>query len=247
MQPILFKLGPVTVYSYGLFVALAFTIGTYMIFRGSPKYGVPKDKLWDLIFCILISGLVGARLLHVVLNLEYYRKIPLQILMFHKGGLAIHGGIIFALLASIIFVLKRGLPLWKTGDLIMQYLPLGQAIGRIGCLFNGCCYGKTTTSFLGIIFPGEGFARYPTQAYSSIALIAAYLFLSYLSNKKDRFGGQIFLTYFLIYSAIRFVIDFLRGDISVVLLGLTASQLISVIIFTAALSIYWFKARRIKR
>ena len=247
MQPILFSIGPVTVYSYGLFVALAFTISTYMIFRGSPKHGVPKDKLWDLVFCILISGLVGARLLHVILNLEYYGKVPLQILMLHKGGLAIHGGIVVALFVSIIFVLKKGLPLWKTGDLIMQYLPLGQAIGRIGCLFNGCCYGKTTTSFFGIIFPGEGFARYPTQAYSSIALIAAYLFLSYLSNKKDRFGGEIFLAYFLIYSVIRFGIDFLRGDLSVVLLGLTTSQLISIIIFATALSIYYFRARRVKR
>ncbi len=231
MYPILFKLGPITIYSYGVSVACAFIITSYLIIRDCAKYGIPKDKMWNLLLWIFISGIIGARLLHVILNFSYYKIKPLEIVMLHRGGLAIHGAIVAAILMSTIFLLKDNLSLWKAGDLIMLYLPLGQAIGRIGCFLRGCCYGKY---------------GHPTQIYSSIALFIIFVTLRHL-NKKKKFDGEIFLSYFLIYLPVRFFIDFLRGDLSIVLFSLTVSQLISILLFVISLCIYGkfrFKSRR---
>lgn len=224
MHPILFKLGPVTIYSYGLFVALGFAAASLLIIRESPKYGIRKELLWDLLFYALISGLAGARLLHVLLNLKFYLGAPLEILMIHRGGLAIQGGIIFALFTCVPYAVKKRIPVPKALDLIFLYLPLGHSIGRIGCYLNGCCFGRW---------------EIPTQLYSSLGLLAVFIMLRIISIRK-RFDGQIFLFYFLMDAPLRFFIDFFRGDLDKALFGLTASQLISVATFIAALSVYHY-------
>ncbi len=243
MHPILFKIGPMTVYSYGFFVALGCIVGCSLILRDCTRYSIPRDKAWDLLFYIFISGLIGARLLHVILNLAYYRSEPLEILMLHKGGLAIQGGIIAAITVGVIFILKKGLPFWKAGDLIAQYLALGQAIGRIGCFLNGCCYGRITRSFTGLGFPGEPWLRYPIQIYLSAGFLAIFIILRYLSEKNRPFDGGIFLLYFLLYTPLRFFTDFLREDLRKVFFGLTVSQTIGLALFLTALVLYIIKKR----
>ncbi|MEE8360468.1 MAG: prolipoprotein diacylglyceryl transferase [Candidatus Omnitrophota bacterium] len=232
MHPILVRIGPITIYSYGVFVAAAFLLSSIFVLRKAPAFGIPKDDIWDLLLFILIFGMVGARLLHVLLNIGYYKENLLEMVMFHKGGLAIHGAIISAVGAALIVLLKKRLSFWKSGDLIMLYLPFGQAIGRIGCFFNGCCYGR------------DG---HPTQIYSSIALIFIFVALQAVYKKFKRFDGDIFLLYFLFYCPVRFSIDFLRGDLMPVFRGLTTSQLLNISIFVAAFSVYIFKSIRAKR
>ncbi len=232
MHPILVQIGPITIYSYGVFIAAAFLLSSIFVLRKASAFGIPKDDIWDLLLFILIFGMAGSRLLHVLLNIGYYKENLLEIVMFHKGGLAIHGAIISAVVAAVFVLHKKKLPFWRSGDLIMLYLPLGQAIGRIGCFFNGCCYGR------------DG---HPTQIYSSAALILIFAALQAVYKKLKRFDGDIFLLYFLIYCPTRFSIDFLRGDLMPVFRGLTTSQLLNIAIFIVALSIYIFKSTRAKR
>lgn len=233
MHRILFEIGPFTIYSYGVAVSAACLICSFMAVRDSADFGIPKDKFLDFLIYVFVSGIIGARLIHVFLNFNYYKDNPIQILMLHRGGLAIHGALIAGVLTGALFLLKNKLPLWSTGDLMMPYVALGQAIGRIGCFLNGCCYGRLIES--------TGF-RHPTQLYSSATLFIIFIILRIL-NKKRRFDGQTFFTYFLMYAPARFVIDFLRGDLTPVFMGLTVSQLISLILFIAAFSVYYFKKR----
>lgn len=219
----------------------------YLIIKNSTRYGVPREDMWDILFCILISGLIGARMLHVLVNFPCYKKKLLETLFLHKGGLAVQGGIALALIAIIIFILIKKLPLWKTLDLIALYLPMGQAIGRIGCLLNGCCYGKTTDSLLGIYFTRKilrGAPRHPTQLYLSVLLLIVFIILRRLSAKERRFDGEILFFYFFMYTFVRFSVDFFRGDLHAVFLGLTASQLINIAIFVVSLLVYYVKSRK---
>ena len=237
MHPILFKIGPVTIYSYGVMVALGFLTATYLIIKELRKNPIIKiDQAMDLTLFALIFGILGARLLHVVLNIRFYIKEPGDILLLNRGGLAFQGGIITAVGFSLWFLIRRNLPVWKTGDLIMPYVALGQCIGRIGCFLNGCCFGKATEFMLGVRFPQEVISRHPTQLYSVLGLFIIFLILKSLYRRR-RFEGRIFLSYFVLYSIFRFFIDFLRGDLLPVLFGLTVSQLISIIIFLPAAAI----------
>ncbi|MFH1752730.1 MAG: prolipoprotein diacylglyceryl transferase [Candidatus Omnitrophota bacterium] len=232
MHPILVQIGPVTIYSYGVAVAAAFLLSSLLILRKATAFGIPQDDLWDILLLILIFGVAGARMLHVLLNFGYYNDNLIEIIMFHKGGLAIHGGIALALAAALVAVFKKGLPAWKTGDLIILYLPLGQAIGRIGCFFNGCCYG---------------IGGHPAQIYSSVALLCIFVLLNVIYKRFKRFDGDILLSYFLMYCPARFGIDFLRGDLAPEIYGLTTSHILSAAIFAAALFIYIYKLTRIRK
>ena len=229
MHPILFEFGPLTVYSYGVCVAAAFIVVSYLFTRDSGEYSISKAVLWDLAFWILVAGIIGARSLHVLLNIKYYKTVPLEIFMLNKGGLAVQGGIIFATIGGILFLIKKRLPVWKIGDFIMQYVPLGQSIGRIGCLLNGCCYGKN-----GIM----------SQIYSATGLLCIYMLLRIIYVKRrTRFNGQVFMLYFILYSIFRFFMDFSRGDLQAVWFGLTASQITGALIFITASLIYYGKYR----
>ena len=222
MHPILFKLGPVTVYSYGTAIALAFLISTYLLLKEAARTRVIKtDELLDLMLYIVIFGILGARLLHVVLNMPLYVNNPIQILFLNRGGLAFHGGMAAGVAVSLWFLKKRNLPIWKVLDLGVPFVALGHSIGRIGCFMNGCCFGK----------PGH-----PTQLYSALSLFLIFLILRRL-YKRPHSDGKIFASYLVLYSVSRFLIDFLRVDIFPVFLGLTTSQLISIGIFVIGTTI----------
>jgi len=231
MHPTFFEIGPVTIKSYGVLVATAFFVGFYLLHREAKRKNFYPDKILDLELWILIFGIIGARLLHVLVNIGYYRNAPLEILLVWHGGLAVYGGILFAIAALWISIVRNKMPLLKTADFIIPYVALGQSIGRIGCFLNGCCFGRPVTgSFPGVMFPGEGILRYPTQLYSSLALLAIFVFLNLAKGKNLR-TGFVFGFYLLLYSAQRFSIDILRGDTPRYIFGLTISQVISVVVF----------------
>ena len=219
MYPILFKIGPVQVYSYGVMLALAFLAAAFLAKRRASALGMKGDDILDLCVWLIVSGLIGGRLLFVLLNLDYYRENPFDALKLWQGGLVWYGGLIAAVLATVIFLSAKKMPILKTCDLMAPYVALGQSIGRIGCFLNGCCYGK---------------AGHPTQLYESAAMFAVFLIL----RKRTPANGRTFFLYLILYSCIRFAIEFLRGDNPAVLMGLTISQLISVAIFVTAV-ILW--------
>lgn len=222
MHPILFKIGPLTVYSYGAFVALGFAVFALLIERRARAMKIDSGKMLDLAILILVSGIVGARIMYVTLNISYYVANPAELIDLSKGGLVWYGGLFAAFLAGSIFVKINKIDLWDTLDLIAPYLALGQSLGRIGCFFNGCCYGS-----------GDA----PVQLYSSAALLAIFIALRLWQDAR-KFKAEIFLGYCMLYSIKRFAIEFLRADNPRILGGLTISQIISVFVFTLTLTLF---------
>ena len=240
MHPILLKLGPLSVYSYGVMVAAGFSVVAFLVYRRAPKFGVDRDAMIDYLVLALASGVVGARILYVLLNFGYYRANPIEILNLSKGGLVWYGGFATTILASIWWTKRRGVDFWSVADLLAPYIALGQAFGRIGCYLNGCCYGiPAPDNFI--------FGRtHPTQIYSSILLFVIFVVLVRWQNVR-RFKGEIFTGYCILYSCKRFFIEFLRGDNPVIFIGLTISQLISAVALVAVLCIFKIKVDEWKK
>ena len=220
MHPVLFKIGPYSVYSYGAMLALAFLVCSFLAKRRAASIGMDGEKILDLTILLIMSGVIGGRIMFVILDLEYFKTRPLDIFKLWEGGLVWYGGLILAVISGAVFLRIYRMPILKTADLMMPYVALGQAIGRIGCFLNGCCYGKTPAL--------------PTQLFESAAMLIVYLIL----RRRVPSNGRTFFLYLILYSVFRFFNEFIRGDNMLAVMGLTFSQFISVIIFTAA-AILW--------
>lgn len=247
MHPVILKFGILTVYSYGVMIALGFGVATCLIYRSAARFGLDKTRIIDMAIVILVSGIIGARALYVLINIRYYLAAPLEIFNLSNGGLVWYGAFTFGVLSIIFFVKHYKMDFWTVGDLIVPYAALAQAFGRIGCFLNGCCYGiQTPDSYpFGIIFPGEEVLRHPTQIYSALGLILFYMILR-LWQEHRRFAGEIFLGYALLYSVGRFSVEYLRGDNARLLSGLTMSQWMSAVVFVAAILIFGLRYRKWK-
>lgn len=265
MHPILFEIGPLTIYFYGVMLALAFVVGIWFATRQAKKERIPANTILDLSLVALITGIIGARILFVLLNLDYYSRHPFEMIIFWQGGLVYYGGIILGVLCAILFLKIRRLNIWKVVDSCTPSLAIGQAIGRIGCFLNGCCFGKPVS--WGIKFPPGSMVSYeqfsqgliksaneyslsvhPTQLYEGVNALIIFLILI-LVRKKKKFNGQLFWLYLLLYAITRFGIEFLRGDDrGPVFFNLfSISQLIGVGIFILALlMIFLLKRKEVK-
>jgi len=242
MHPIIIQIGPLSVYSYGLMVALGFAVAILLSRLEAPRFNIDKDKLIDFGIVILVGGLMGARLFFVVMNFKYYIANPIQILNLTKGGLVWYGGFLTGILVGVVFVKKNGINFWDGADLLAPFIALAQSIGRIGCFLNGCCWGIIAPRDykLGVIFPHESVLRHPTQIYESVILLILFLILRKW-QKLRHFKGEIFIAYTMLYSLSRFMLEFFRADNPKILIGFTIGQLISVAILLACLGILVFK------
>lgn len=234
MHPILFKIGPIQVYSYGAMLAAAFLTVAFLARRRAAALGVNADIILDLCLWLIVWGLIGARLFFVILNPDYYRQNLLEVFMLWKGGLVWYGGLIAALAAGMIFLKIKKMPLLKTADLLMPYVALGQAIGRIGCFLNGCCYGKAAPPGFGVTFNAAQGPVYPTQLYESGAMFIVFLIL----RRRAPANGRTLFLYLMLYAGFRFAVEFIRGDNPATIMGLTVSQAISIAVFATAV-ILW--------
>ena len=232
MYPVICKIGPLTVYSYGLILVLAFLVSSTLAKLEAKRENLNPQIISNLSFIVFISGIIGARFLYVIENATYYIKNPMEIIMLQHGGLSWFGGLIFGALFGTIYLKKENLPLYKIFDLIIPFVVIGQAIGRIGCLLNGCCFGKI--SKFGLYFDTYKLVLIPTQIYSSLILIFIFIILRFLQDRPHT-EGRIFFTYLILYSLKRFFIEFWRADNMVIFLGLTVFQIISIVIFFLAL------------
>lgn len=232
MHPIICVIGPFTVYAYGFMLAGAFLIGLTLASVQARKHNIHPEIIHNLSLIVFSSGVAGARILYIVQNLRYYARNPGEIIMLQYGGLSWFGGLACGIVSGAIYIKRRRLGLYKTMDLIMPFVALAQAIGRIGCFLNGCCFGKV--SRFGVYFEAHKASLAPTQAYSSLLLIAIFIILRFIQEKPHR-EGTIFFLYLLLYSLKRFVIEFWRADHETILLGLSLFQIISVVIFCLSL------------
>ncbi len=254
MHSVIFEFVRLKIYSYGLMVALAFLLTTFLARRRVESIGLSKEKFDMFSLWLLVSGIIGARLFYVLLDVKYYMGNPVEIIMLNKGGLAFLGGVFAAFIISILFLKRNKLSVWKVADFIVPYVALGHSIGRMGCYLNGCCYGKPWSGRLGVIFPldspaGVSFPYekiFPIQIFSSLALLMLFLILS-LIYKYRRFDGEVVILYLILYSVARFIIEFFRGDNPQVAFGLTVFQIVCILIFLAAVPIYIWQSYQSSR
>jgi phosphatidylglycerol:prolipoprotein diacylglycerol transferase len=242
MHPILIRIGPLTLHTYGVFVALGFIVGLMLALHQGKKEGFSKDKILDIGFYTLLSAIIGSRLFYVLVEYKYYIKNPIDIFKLWQGGLVFFGGLLLALLVLTIYFRKNALPVWKTLDLFAPSLAIGHAIGRLGCFSAGCCHGKPANLPWSVTFTNPdslaiiGVPVHPTQLYEALSLSISFGILI-LIRKYKRFNGQIFWTYAMLYSVVRFTIEFFRGDEvrGFIYKNLSIAQGISVVLFITAI------------
>jgi len=242
LHPVLFRIGPFTLHTYGVFVAMAFLSGIALAMREARRVGEDPDKILDLSFYMLIASIIGSRLLYAIVNWPTFRDDPLEVFRLWHGGLVFYGGFIGALLAALLFVGSKGLHLWKTADIMAPSIAFGQFVGRIGCFFAGCCYGKVCDLPWAVTFTDpeslapKGVPLHPTQLYASLNALLIFLVLSALKGRK-KFEGQVFWIYALLYGVTRFIIEYFRGDERGMFIEnlLSTSQLIGLIMVAVAI------------
>lgn len=259
MYPELFRIGNFPINTYGVFLALAFLCAILIAVKLAARDGLPREKIYDLSLWMLLASLVGSKLLMLFTEPEY-RDHPLQLLSldFLRSGGVFYGGLIGAVLTGYFLMKRYQLPWWKTADACAPGVAIGNFFGRQGCFAAGCCWGKPTNLPWGVKFSElgheitgvpTGVPLHPTQLYESFAMLIVFFFLLWL-HKRRRFSGQVILAYALLYSTIRFSIEFVRddprGDILglTTLTGLSTSQLISLIVGIAALVLLILRRRR---
>ena len=217
MYPVLLKIGSLSLYTYGFFVALGFVVGIFVARHEAVRLEEDQDKIMDLCFYVLIAAIVGSRLFYVLTNLSIFISDPLEVFRIWNGGLIFYGGFVIALITAIIYVKQKGISLFKTADVMAPALAVGHAIGRIGCFFAGCCYGKPCDLPWAVTFTNPdslapvNIPLHPTQLYSFSANLLIFIFLWAFRGRK-RFDGQIFWIYVLLYGVTRSLIEIFRGD-----------------------------------
>lgn len=240
MYPRLLDLGPFTVYSYGVLLAAAYLLGLYMAVRRARRFGIDGDRVLDMGIYLIVSALLGAKLLLLVVDFDHFRRNPAEIWTLVRSGGVFYGGLVVATLVGIWYVRKHRLPIWQTADAIAPGIALGHVVGRLGCVLAGCCYGKPTSLPWGITFTDTfaaanvgtplHVALHPTQLYDAGAEALILLLLLATERRGRPFAGRTFWLYMLLYAATRFGVEFFRGDPRGVLGSLATSQVIALVL-----------------
>jgi phosphatidylglycerol---prolipoprotein diacylglyceryl transferase len=253
LYPKLLEYHWLVIHSYGFLLALGFTAGLYVSARAAALEGLDKAKIYDLGLYIALSSLLGAKLLMFVTEFDYYSHNPAEIFSLStlRSGGVYYGGFILAVIVAISYTRAKQLPVWKVTDVFSPGIALGQSIGRLGCFAAGCCYGRPTHSFLGMVFTNPYSNQtvgvplmiplHPTQLYEAAANLLIFTVL-WLKLRKKNFDGQVFILYLTLYSIVRFTIEFFRGDPDRGFLFnglLSTSQFISVILIIVAATLFF--------
>jgi phosphatidylglycerol:prolipoprotein diacylglycerol transferase len=232
MAPVLFKIGNFVIYWYGIMLAIGIVISS-LIFQNlaKEKLSLNATDIYKIIFITIFYGIVGARLVSVLINYHYYISHPFEIFNIRDGALSMEGSVIVALIALISFLNIYKTNVFATLDILSLSAPIGQAIGMFGCFLGGCFYGIKTTSNWGIRFPFLLYKVYPVALFELIGnlIIFLILFLFYKGKHKD---GEIIGWYLILYGSLRYGLDGLRGDlIPTSFFNLYTTQILGVIIF----------------
>ena len=223
MFPQLFHIGRYFLPTYGVLVALGVLIGLWISVRNSAKQGIKPENAWDFGIAIVLAGIIGAKVLYIIVDWHSYMQNPRQIfsLATLQAGGVFSGGLIAAFVVAAWFLRKHQMPALATCDAFAPGLAMGHAIGRLGCFAAGCCYGKPTHHFWGVTFTNPlagqlfgtplGEALEPTQLFESAVELSIFFLLTWMFKRK-KFDGQIFGAYLFLYGIARFFLEFLRDD-----------------------------------
>ncbi|MDR1084621.1 MAG: prolipoprotein diacylglyceryl transferase [Deltaproteobacteria bacterium] len=207
---------------YGLFVSFGVASALFMIYKSAPSKNINPKNILNFSICVVLIGLMGSRIFFVIFNWHLFSGFPIsRMLAFWRGGLMFQGGPIVAVLASPYLLKKYGLKFWPAADIIAPSLALGQGVGRIGCFFAGCCYGRETSphTLISVVFPASsqapsGVPLWPAQLMESVCLLALS-FLLVRASKKNYFknhGGLIAGLYLFCSGLLRFIMESFRND-----------------------------------
>jgi phosphatidylglycerol:prolipoprotein diacylglycerol transferase len=221
LDPVALSLGPIQIHWYGIIMGSAVLLGLWLAIREGRRHGLDSELFLDLIIWVIPAAILGARLYYVAFEWDYYSQNPADILAIWKGGLAIHGGLIGALLAGALFVKKRNLSFLHLTDIVAPSIIIGQCIGRWGNFMNQEAHGgEVSRDFLeGLKLPNfiieqmniQGVYYHPTFLYESLWTLVGFGLLLLLRRINPR-RGEIFFTYLIWYSLGRFFIEGLRMD-----------------------------------
>jgi phosphatidylglycerol---prolipoprotein diacylglyceryl transferase len=250
MFPTILSFGGLHVYSYGVMLFISFILGIMIVERRAKRYGVDPKKITDLALWVLISVVVGSRLFYVAFHWSEFQNDLIGIIAFWRGGLAglmFYGGFLGGIIAGVIFVLRNKMPVRRLMDSVVPAIMLGEGFTRIGCFLNGCCYGKPTSCFTGMVFPmtspaGATYPQqmiHPTQLYSSAAGFLMFG-IALLLERRNLKPGVLTGIMLVVYSLFRFSIDFVRSyenasnfwGNQIVALSLTVVGIVLIIIFS---------------
>lgn len=262
MYPEIFRIGPLAIRSYGLMLAVAFFVGVLYVRRMALRRGRQPDPFYGVAYLMMFSGIFGARLAYVLFHIDEFAGNwtasfnPFGSDRFGIAGLNMYGGILAAVVASLIYFRVKKLPVLDTLDFFAPTVGLGLALARIGCFFNGCCFGKPTELPWGISFPDGSIPYYvygdahlhPAQLYSSLYGLGLFLVLHALL-KRRRFAGQVLGLMFMIEAVFRIAIERVRYYEDEMLLRLngfqpTFNEVISVGLFLLGLVVYLYGKKR---
>lgn len=268
MHPILFKIGKLPVRAYGTLIVAGFLVGLWRAMRrcrrtmqtepaGSARR-IHPDVVFDLAIPCLIFGLFGARIVFALLNWSVYASHPIDILKIWSGGLALHGGMLFAIIYLVAYCKIKKISTMALGDVCAVSWAIAYAIGRFGCLLNGCCYGGACDLPWGMRFPDERFSgsnppiltppSHPTQLYGSAFNFVFFLILLWW-EKRRRPDGEIFYAYIGMYGLYRFIVEYFRvggtADYIRPTIHLTLTHIVSLMMMAISVaSIAWLRRNR---
>lgn len=258
MYPILLKVSIFEFHTYTVLMAVAFLLGVWMFFRYNDRRPEPFPVTPMGALLLFLGALVGSKVYYA---LEYEGPAGLlSVYRIWEGGLVAYGGLLGGTLTAIAYLRWHRVPILPIGDVVICYLPLCHAIGRLACFFNGCCYGASTNLPWGIVYPETGathdyllrvhqdagivaadalhhHAVHPTPLYESLGLLLVFFFVWHRFSRR-RFEGELLVLYPGLYGVARFTVEFFRGDLTHNVLGMRLSQFVSLVLIIAVLAVY---------
>lgn len=249
MHPILFHVGSLPVRAWGVLLMLGFLLAVWRAAKNAPRYGIAPEDMWDASLFGLLGGVVGARLTYVALTWKEFAGNPSAIWRIDQGGMTSFGGLIGGVLLGLFVARLRKVRVADAVDLTAVSIPIGYALGRVGCFLNGCCYGGVCDLPWAVRFhPEHGPVTppsHPAQLYSAFAAVVMYFVLRAVERRRQ-FRGQLMLLFVMMYSVYRFLVEFVREGATADLSGiahLTQAQVASLVFVAVAAVIYAVRMR----
>jgi len=253
VYPELFKVGPFTVYTYGVLLAASYLLGLRLAMWRAKRWGLDPNRVLDLGIYIIIAALVGAKLLLLIVDFDQF-KDPRELLNLARLGGVFYGGLLLAVAVAFWYIHRHRMPFWTTCDVFAPGIALGHVTGRLGCLAAGCCYGKPTNVPWAIVFTDPlaaanvgtplGIPLHPTQLYEAGAALIIVIILLATEKRGRRFAGRTFWSYMFLYAVSRYVIEMYRGDPRGTVFGMfSTSQFISLVLGPLSLLMLFLLSR----
>ena len=253
MYPELFSIGPITIYSYGVLLAVSYLLGLWLAMRRAKQWGLDPNRVLDLGIYIIIAALVGAKLLLLVVDFDQFGRSLEDLMSIARSGGVFYGGLILAVVVAFWYIGRHRLPFWTTCDVFAPGIALGHVTGRLGCLTAGCCYGRPTDVPWAITFTNPlaaanvgtplGVALHPTQVYEAGAELLILGVLLGAERRGRPFVGRTFWAYLFLYAISRFIVEMYRGDPRGMLFGFSTSQFISLVLGPLSLAMLVWLSR----